>query len=468
MVEGVSKIMWIVVATVFAATAAATLVAHGQETPCYFVFGDSVFDNGNNNALNTIAKVNYLPYGIDYPEGPTGRFSNGRIIPDVIAELAGFNDTIPPFAGAPPAQANIGLNYASGGGGIREETSQNLGERINLRKQINNHQSAIINAVVPPSQLRRCLYTISIGSNDYLNNYFLQPPTPARRQYPPEEFAESLIRLYTIYLKVTELAGFNDTIPPFAGAPPAQANIGLNYASGGGGIREETSQNLGERINLRKQINNHQSAIINAVVPPSQLRRCLYTISIGSNDYLNNYFLQPPTPARRQYPPEEFAESLIRLYTIYLKQLYLLGARKVALFGIGKIGCIPRIVATLGGGVGCAEEVNQAVDLFNNKLKALVTDINKKLSSAKFTYVDLFSGNAEDFAALGITVGDRSCCTINPGEELCAQNGPVCPDRTKYIFWDNVHTTEIINTVIAIAAFNGDITSPFSISQLVN
>ena len=44
----------------------------------------------------------------------------------VIAELAGFNDTIPPFAGAPPAQANIGLNYASGGGGIREETSQNL------------------------------------------------------------------------------------------------------------------------------------------------------------------------------------------------------------------------------------------------------------------------------------------------------------------------------------------------------
>ena len=84
MVEGVSKIMWIVVATVFAATTAATLVAHGEETPCYFVFGDSVFDNGNNNALNTIAKVNYLPYGIDFPEGPTGRFSNGRIIPDVI------------------------------------------------------------------------------------------------------------------------------------------------------------------------------------------------------------------------------------------------------------------------------------------------------------------------------------------------------------------------------------------------
>lgn len=81
--------------------------------------------------------------------------------------------------------------------------------------------------------------------------------------------------------------------------------------------------------------------------------------------------------------------------------MYVLGARNVALFSIGKIGCTPRIVATLGGGTGCAEEVNQAANLFNIKLKDLVTTFNNK-SGAKFTYVDLFSGNAEDFAALGI------------------------------------------------------------------
>ncbi|CAF2243412.1 unnamed protein product [Brassica napus] len=207
MVEGVSKALWIVVATVFAVAAAVTPVACGQQAPCYFVFGDSQFDNGNNNVLSTTAKVNYLPYGIDFPEGPTGRFSNGRNIPDVIAELAGFNDSIPPFAGASPGQANIGLNYASGGGGIREETSQNLGERISLRRQINNHQRAIINAAVPRRQLRQCLYTINVGSNDYLNNYFLQPPTPARSRYNPEQFAESLIRLYNIYLKQLYLLG---------------------------------------------------------------------------------------------------------------------------------------------------------------------------------------------------------------------------------------------------------------------
>ncbi|CAN8273430.1 unnamed protein product [Cochlearia groenlandica] len=334
MVEGVSKALLVILATVFASAVVAE--------PCYFVFGDSVFDNGNNNDLNTIAKVNYLPYGIDYPDGPTGRFSNGRNIPDVIAKLAGFNNTIPPFAGASPAQANIGINYASGGGGILEESSQNLGERISLRRQINNHKSAIRNAMVPLNQLMRCLYTISIGSNDYLNNYFLQP---------------------------------------------------------------------------RRRLDN----------------------------------------------PDEFARTLISLYRVYLTELYAIGGRNMALFGIGKLGCTPRIVASYDDGNDCVEEVNQAADIFNNNLKTLVADLNNKLYGAKFTYVDVFSGNAP----LGITVVDRSCCTVKPGEELCAANEPVCPDRTKYIFWDNVHTTETINTVIANSAFKGDITSPYSISQLL-
>ena len=31
-----------------------------------------------------MAKANYQPYGIDFPAGPTGRFTNGRNIGDII------------------------------------------------------------------------------------------------------------------------------------------------------------------------------------------------------------------------------------------------------------------------------------------------------------------------------------------------------------------------------------------------
>ena len=36
--------------------------------------------NGNNNFLNTSFKAKYPPYGVDYPDGRVGRFSNGRNI----------------------------------------------------------------------------------------------------------------------------------------------------------------------------------------------------------------------------------------------------------------------------------------------------------------------------------------------------------------------------------------------------
>lgn len=52
----------------------------------FFVFGDSLVDNGNNNYLATTARADAPPYGIDYPtHRPTGRFSNGFNIPDLIS-----------------------------------------------------------------------------------------------------------------------------------------------------------------------------------------------------------------------------------------------------------------------------------------------------------------------------------------------------------------------------------------------
>ncbi|XP_050262984.1 GDSL esterase/lipase At4g30140-like isoform X2 [Quercus robur] len=95
-----------------------------QQVPCFFIFGDLLSDNGNNNNLVTKAKANYQPYGIDFPGGPTGRFTNGRNLVDIIAEHLGFNNSIPPFATASGQEILKGVNYASGGAGIREETGQ--------------------------------------------------------------------------------------------------------------------------------------------------------------------------------------------------------------------------------------------------------------------------------------------------------------------------------------------------------
>lgn len=58
----------------------------GAQVPAMFVFGDSLVDDGNNNYLASIAKANYYPYGIDFFQGPTGRFSNGKTVIDFLCD----------------------------------------------------------------------------------------------------------------------------------------------------------------------------------------------------------------------------------------------------------------------------------------------------------------------------------------------------------------------------------------------
>ncbi|XP_059624504.1 GDSL esterase/lipase At1g29670-like isoform X3 [Cornus florida] len=92
-----------------------------------FAFGDSLTDNGNNNHLNSLAKANYVPYGVDFYEGPSGRFCNGRTIIDYLGDLLELS-YVPAFANPSATGRNIlrGVNYASAAAGILDETGQHL------------------------------------------------------------------------------------------------------------------------------------------------------------------------------------------------------------------------------------------------------------------------------------------------------------------------------------------------------
>lgn len=50
--------------------------------------------------------------------------------------------------------------------------------------------------------LSKCIYSIGVGSNDYLNNYFMPQYYPTSRQYSPEQYAEVLIQEFTEQLRV--------------------------------------------------------------------------------------------------------------------------------------------------------------------------------------------------------------------------------------------------------------------------
>ncbi|KAJ6673825.1 FINGER PROTEIN putative-RELATED [Salix viminalis] len=278
--------------------------------PCYFIFGDSMVDSGNNNRLSTSAKVNYPPYGIDFPAGPTGRFTNGKTLADIITEHLGLKDYIQPFATATESEMMNGVNYASGSSGIRDEA--------------------------------------------------------------------------------------------------------------------------------------------------------------GNNDYINDYFL-PCSATSTQYTPDEFAGVLIDHYSKQIRTLHDAGARKIALFGLGAIGCTPNSIVLFGKNGKCAENITGAVRLFNGRLKSLVDQLNKELTDSKVIYINSMGTLGGNPTKLGFKVFNSSCCQVN-NVGLCNPSSIACPNRNEFIFWDSFHPTEAMNKITAERAFHAADPSdayPFGISQLV-
>lgn len=72
---------------VFCASLIIPTRSHSYSHVAMFIFGDSLYDVGNNNYLkNALARVNIKPYGETFFKYPTGRASDGRLIPDFVGK----------------------------------------------------------------------------------------------------------------------------------------------------------------------------------------------------------------------------------------------------------------------------------------------------------------------------------------------------------------------------------------------
>ncbi|MCL7038474.1 hypothetical protein MKW94_020245 [Papaver nudicaule] len=360
-----------------------TSSANSQEsdhTRAIFVFGDSLVDVGNNNYVPlTIGKCDYFPYGIDFPGSisPTGRFTNGRTVVDIIGEELGLEYYIPPYL-APTTVGDVvlrGVNYASGGAGILNDTGAFLGGRISMDAQLDNFADT--------------------------RNYIISNADVGGSLTSPNTFSKTL------------------------------------------------------------------------------LQRALYIVVMGSNDFIGNYFSPVPSvSAPKPASLEMFVESLISRFREQLTRLYDMDARKIAVANVGPVGCTP-LERTLNPlyatGDSCISFVNNAAILFNKKLKSLLMELNSNLVESKFVYADVYSILShliDNYQSYGFENYDSPCCKILAGaiQDLlpCSPTSILCGDRSKYVFWDMAHPTDATNVILAKRLLNDDSKdiSPMNIRQL--
>ncbi|XP_058092291.1 GDSL esterase/lipase At5g18430-like [Magnolia sinica] len=317
----------------------------------FFVFGDSLVDSGNNNYLDTTARADSPPYGIDYPNRrPTGRFSNGLNIPDIISEHLGAEPTLPYLSPELGGQKLlVGANFASAGIGILNDTGVQFLNIIRMSTQL---------------------------------HYF-------------EQYQQRLRRL------------------------------------------------IGDA--RTKQLVN----------------QALILVTVGGNDFVNNYYLVPYSARSRQFTLPDYVRFLISEFKKILGELYKLGARKVLVTGTGPLGCAPAELAMRRRSTGnCDPELQRAAALYNPQLEQMLGQLNNEIQANVFVAVntrlmqrDLFS----DPQAFGFASSKVACCGQGPfnGIGLCTELSNLCPNRSLHTFWDPFHPSERANRILVNMIMTG-------------
>ncbi|CAI0435570.1 unnamed protein product [Linum tenue] len=162
-----------------AVSGAAASRATNATVPAILIFGDSIMDTGNNNNLATIIKCNFQPYGVDFNGGPTGRFCDGKIPSDIIAEQLGIKGSVPPYLdpSLQPKDLLTGVTFASGGAGFDPITAK-LVAVVSLSQQLQYFQEYIakVKSIVGEERanfiIGNALYLVVAGSDDIANTYF--------------------------------------------------------------------------------------------------------------------------------------------------------------------------------------------------------------------------------------------------------------------------------------------------------
>ncbi|KAF3796468.1 GDSL esterase/lipase [Nymphaea thermarum] len=144
------------------------------------VFGDSIVDAGNNNHLNTIIKCDFPPYGREFNDKmPTGRFSNGMIINDILASVAGITDSIMAYLDPNLEDRDLlnGVTFASGGAGLDDLTSNfakvvSLPGQVELFKEYKARLRRVAGERKANDIITNAQYLLVMGSNDIWSSYF--------------------------------------------------------------------------------------------------------------------------------------------------------------------------------------------------------------------------------------------------------------------------------------------------------
>ncbi|WJX85642.1 hypothetical protein P8452_68061 [Trifolium repens] len=323
---------------------------------------------------------------------------------------------------------------------------------------------------------------VDSGNNDFLATTARADNYPYGIDYPPSHRATGRFSNgYNIPDLISLELGLEPTLPILSPLLVGEKLlIGANFASAGIGILNDTGFQFLHIIRIYKQLELFQlyqkrvSAHIGSVGARNLVNRALVLITLGGNDFVNNYYLVPYSARSRQFSLPDYVRYLISEYRKVLRKLYDLGARRVLVTGTGPMGCAPAERAMRGINGECGIELQRAANLYNPQLVQMLQGLNQEIGSDVFIAADAYRMHMDYISnpqAYGFATSRVACCGQGPynGLGLCTPVSNLCPNRELNAFWDAFHPTEKANKIIVQQILRGSAQymSPMNLSTIM-
>ncbi|KAG5232727.1 GDSL esterase/lipase [Salix suchowensis] len=297
---------------------------------------------------------------------------------------------------------------------------------------------------------------VDSGNNNYLTTTARADSPPYGIDYPTHRATGRFSNGFNIPDLISQQIGSESPLPYLSPELRGQKLlVGANFASAGIGILNDTGIQFINIIRMYRQLEYFQQYQQRRLVS-----QALILLTVGGNDFVNNYYLIPYSARSRQYNLPDYVKFLISEYRKLLMKLYNLGARRVLVTGTGPMGCVPAELAMRSTNGGCSAELQRAAALYNPQLESMIIEVNRKIGSDVFVAANTHRMH-NDFVsnpqAYGFTTSRIACCGQGPynGLGLCTILSNLCPNRDLYAFWDAFHPSEKANKIVAQQILTG-------------
>ncbi|KAJ6769916.1 GDSL-LIKE LIPASE/ACYLHYDROLASE [Salix purpurea] len=300
--------------------------------------------------------------------------------------------------------------------------------------------------------------TVDPGNNNYVKTVFRANFAPYGQdfanQVPTGRFSNG--RLTTDF--VASYIGIKESVPPYLDPTLSIDELltGVSFASAGSGFDPLTPKvsnvvDIPKQLEYFKEYKKRLESAIGKKRTENHIKKALFIVSAGTNDFVINYFTLPIR--RKTYSISGYQQLILQTATQFVQDLFEQGARRILFGALPPMGCLPVVITLFSNHAiserGCIDYFSSVGRQFNLLLQNELNLMQIRLADhgVRIYLTDTYGAMTDMIQGRGRSAFDEvslGCCGTGYMETavLCNPKSFLCPDASKYVFWDSIHPTE--------------------------